>query len=144
MSHQSRSNSHIVVVDSQPQHFRDLQQLAGEQRLHLHFLTSAGAALEFAPRGHPALWMVNTRLPDMSGLELVARLRQHAARGCLCSIADRYRQSEEREACVQGADLYLCKDAASAMECRTLLDSLWHDKNFNVLDGPAEARRASA
>lgn len=124
MSHPLRSQSHIVVADSRPKDYRNLAPLAGEHGWHLHFLTSARAAIQFGRPGYAGLWMVNVRLPDMSGFELLDALRDRIGEKPVFMVADRYDADDERRACLQRAALYVVKDAAGSIDCRPLLEVL--------------------
>ena len=115
------AESHIVVVDSRPRDYRHLTALAEECAWHVHFLTTARAAIMFVRRARANLWLINTRMPEMSGLELYALLREQVPGDTAFLIADQYDVEEERRACQQGATLYLCKDASRALDCRALL-----------------------
>jgi len=124
MSRPLESQSHIVVIDPRPHDYRDMTLLAGGYGWHIHFLTSGAAAIQFAPRGHPAVWMINVRLPDMSGLDLVEMLREQEVAGRIFAVADQYDDAEEVSACCRGADLYVCKDATRSIDCKPILEAL--------------------
>ena len=130
------AEAHIVVVDSRPQDYADLATLAADRRCHLHFLTTGTAAIEFTQRKHPALWMINTRLPDIAGLDLVALLREQSVSGCVCLIGDQYHPREEQIACCRGADLYLSKDATRTIQCRPILESMSRQIQFDMRQKP--------
>jgi DNA-binding response OmpR family regulator len=129
--------SHIVVTDPRPKDYRDLTALAGEQGWHVHFLTSGRAAIQFAPRGHPALWVINVRLPDMLGFDLLEMLRAQAVAARVFVVADHYDAEDERQACRRGADLYLCKDATQSIDCTPILKSLVTENSSDALVNPA-------
>lgn len=116
--------SHVVVADSRPRDYRHLALLAGEFDWHVHLLTSGGATLQFARHSVADLWIVNCRLPDMSGFDLVEMLRDLPVCGVQFLVGNRYDADEERRACACGAGLYLCKDAKHELDCRGVLASL--------------------
>jgi DNA-binding response OmpR family regulator len=124
MSRSLRSQSHIVVADARPKDYRNLALLAGEHGWHLHFLTSARAAIQFGRPSYASLWMVNVSLPDMSGFELLEALRDRVAENPVFVVADRYDADDERRACRNGAALYAVKDAAGSIDCKPLLEVL--------------------
>ncbi|MCC7084804.1 MAG: response regulator [Pirellulales bacterium] len=124
MPHSLPSQSHIVVADSRPKDYRNLTVVAGEHGWHVHFLTSARAAIHFGRPSCTSLWMVNVTLPDMSGFELLDVLRERVAETPVFVVADRYDIDDERRACRNGAALYVVKDAAGAIDCRPLLEVL--------------------
>jgi DNA-binding response OmpR family regulator len=124
MSRSLRSQSHIVVADARPKDYRNLALLAGENGWHLHFLTSARAAIQFGRPSYANLWMINVSLPDMSGFELLEALRDRVAQNPVFVVADRYDAEDERRACRNGAALYVVKDAAGSIDCKPLLEVL--------------------
>jgi hypothetical protein len=68
--------------------------------------------------------MINTRLPDMAGFDLVDMLRDLSVDSPLLLVGNRYDADEERRACIHGAGLYLCKDAEHAIDCQVVLSAL--------------------
>jgi len=84
---------------------------SGLERSHvdLRFFATAGAVLRATLREAPLFYLVNTRLPDMSGFELREMLGEvwRGIPGCL--ISDRYDVEDEVKARCSGSTLYLCK-----------------------------------
>jgi DNA-binding response OmpR family regulator len=124
--------SHIVVVDPRPRDYRGLVTLAGEREWHLHFLTSARAALRFNAGGSVDLWLVNFTLPDLAGIELMRLLRDRANSARVFIVADEYKTSHEKAACQKGADLFVCKDAKGSLDCFAMLDAFCRDPCTSV------------
>jgi DNA-binding response OmpR family regulator len=124
MARALKPESHIVVVDSRPRDYHDLASMAGEWQWHVHFLTTARAAITFLRRARADLWMINTWLPDMSGFTLYETLRDQVAGASAMIVSDRYDPEDERLACRGGAILYVCKGPADSIDCRSLLQSL--------------------
>jgi DNA-binding response OmpR family regulator len=116
--------SHIVVVDSRPADYHNLPRLAGEQGWHIHFLTSARAAIRFAKSAGVDLWMIGVQLADMSGFELFETLRGQLVGKPVFIVSDEYDPEEERRACRCGAALYLCKSASGVVQGDALLGLL--------------------
>ena len=73
------SQSHIVVVDPRPHNYHELAALASHNGWHIHLLTNASATMRLARSTHVALWMINVRLPDMSGFDLLEMIRDQLA-----------------------------------------------------------------
>ena len=119
-----RPQSHVVVADPRPRDYRHLALVAGDCGWHVHLLATAGAALAFARHTVADLWMINTRLPDMAGFDLVEMLRDLSVESPLFLVGNRYDAEEERRACIHGAGLYLCKDADHAIDCQVVLQTL--------------------
>jgi DNA-binding response OmpR family regulator len=121
------SQSQIVVTDPRPNDYRGLTRLAGEHGWHVHFLTCGRAAIPFARPRAADLWMINVRLPEMSGFDLLEIVRGRVPGVPVFLVADRYDSEEERRACGCGAALYLCKDANRSIDCKGLLELLIAD-----------------
>jgi CheY-like chemotaxis protein len=116
--------SHIVVVDSRPNDYRVLPRLAEEHGWHIHFLTSARAAVRFVRSAGVDLWMISVRLPDMSGFELLEALREQLIGTPVFIVTERYDEEEERRACSYGAAMYLSKGDVGADHADALLNVL--------------------
>jgi DNA-binding response OmpR family regulator len=135
-----RSQSHIVVTDARPKDYRDLALLAGENGWHIHFLTDGRAAIQFARPRAADLWMINVRLPEMSGFDLLKIVRDRVPGVPVFLVADRYDSEEERRACGCGAALYLCKDATRSIDCKPLLELLITDNRVDALPDSVVSR----
>jgi DNA-binding response OmpR family regulator len=122
MTQSHRSELHIVVADRRPKSYQNLTHLAGDYGWHVHFLTTGAAAIQFARPRCADLWMINVRLPDMSGFELLEILRERAVGVPVFIIADHPNADDENRACCGGASLYLCKDTAQSIDCKPLLE----------------------
>ena len=131
-----RSQSHIVVTDARPKDYRDLGLLAGEYGWHVHFLTGGRAAIQFARPSSADLWMINVRLPEMSGFDLMEIVRDRVPGVPVFLVADQYDSEEERRACRYGAALYLCKDSTRSIDCKPLLELLITDNRVDQLPNP--------
>jgi DNA-binding response OmpR family regulator len=129
--------SHIVVADSRPADYRNLPRLAGEHGWHVHFLTSATAAIRFVRSTGVDLWMIGVRLHDMSGFELFETLREQLLGTPVFIVAERYDSEEERRACSCGAALYLCKSESGVVHGDALLDFLAGQRQTLAEPGPA-------
>jgi DNA-binding NtrC family response regulator len=119
-----QTQSHVVVVDSRPADYRNLPRLAGEHGWHVHFLTTARAAVRFCKSTGVDLWMIGVRLSDMSGFELFETLREQLLGTPVFIVSEKYDLEEERRACSCGAALYLCKSASGVVHGDALLDLL--------------------
>jgi DNA-binding NarL/FixJ family response regulator len=140
------SQSHIVVADPRPHDYQQLAALAGRYGWHVHLLTNASATLRLARSTPAALWMVNSRLPDMSGFDLLEMLREQLKSARVFIVADRYDPEHESRACRIGAALYVCKAASGSFDCATLLDALADTRAVaaeHLRDPPAPLARYS-
>jgi DNA-binding response OmpR family regulator len=116
-----RSDAHIVVADARPKDYRDLALLAGDNRWHLHFFTTGHAAIRHGRPSSSDLWIVNARLPDMNGFDLLEIISAQVAKSSIFVMSDRYELEDERRACQCGAALYLCKDATHAIDFKEIV-----------------------
>jgi DNA-binding response OmpR family regulator len=141
-----QTQSHVVVVDARPADYRNLPRLAGEHGWHVHFLTSARAAVRFARSGGVDLWIIGIRLPDMSGFELFEMLREHLLGTPVFIVAVQYDPEEERRVCGCGATLYLCKNTTGVIQGDALLELLVGQRQGAAAsaDAAQEARHTSA
>ena len=110
------SELHIVVVDSRPSDYHELSTLASDQKWHLHLLTTVRAAVQLVRRIYADLWVINTRLPDMSGFTLHETLCEQLSAPPAVIISDEYELEDERRACCGGAILYLCKSPSHTVD----------------------------
>ena len=100
--------THVFVVDPSEADYDSLRQ-DDSTGSRVVFFSSATDALQAADRCTPAMWVVNMRLPDMSGADLRTILR---ARGCQSPVAlvgDEYQIDDEIEARTAGAEMYFAK-----------------------------------
>lgn len=75
---------------------------------HRHY-TTGEEALQRVDASLATLWMVNVRLPDMSGVCLLNLLRRRRRRCPVFLIGDVYSAEDELSARAAGASAYLCK-----------------------------------
>jgi DNA-binding response OmpR family regulator len=115
--------SHLAVVDPRPDSYRDLPQLAADGQWHLHFLTTGRGLTTFIRRANPALWIVNTNVPDAGASFLLETVREYFSKSLLFVVSEQYDAQHECMACQWGAALYLCKDDAGELNLRPFLAS---------------------
>ena len=116
--------SHVVVADARPRDYREPNSPDGQWNWRVHFLSGGAAAVQYARRRRADLWLINSRLPDISGFELLSVLRNLPVDAPICMVADQYDSGEEKRACAGGANLYLCKDERRQIDLFPLLDNL--------------------
>lgn len=104
----------LAIVDSAPQDYGHLldaadagHSLAGS--VSLHFLVSGRDALQFARRWRAGLWVVNSKLDDMSGFELAEMLRSTRPSALIFLIGDEYSPADEARTLAMGFAKYLYK-----------------------------------
>ncbi len=109
MNQTERRIDDLVVVDASIDDYAalfsddDLQDLPSR-----HFTTGEEALQRFDP-WLATLWMVNMRLPDMSGIGFLNLVRYRSRRCPVFLIGDDYSPEDEIAARAAGASAYLCK-----------------------------------
>jgi DNA-binding response OmpR family regulator len=71
------------------------------------WIPTGRAALGWTPSIDAKLWLIRTKLPDMSGFELIEMLSDRLRHSVTCLVGDRYRVEEERRARCLGVSLYV-------------------------------------
>ncbi len=99
----------IFVVDPNTSDYGILSQWAAEVGCEVHFLSGGRDALRLGRELAADLWVVNIRLPGISGFDLVEMLRPRFGRAAVFMVADEYRTEDEIRALSLGITRYLCK-----------------------------------
>ena len=99
----------LVVVDPLLDDYRCLVEPARSEQLRLTLTTTGSNALRLAPSFADAVWLVNTRLPDMEGFDLVEMLHSLASQLRVAVIDDSYQPLREKRAIQLRAIQYVCK-----------------------------------
>jgi len=99
----------VAVVDSRPDDYAALPQAVRRRDLTWRFLTTGREALRMARTESADLWVVNTVLSDIPGIDVCNMLRSRSPPPTFCVVTDAYRPEEERAARMCGAALFGCK-----------------------------------
>lgn len=99
----------VFAVDPHPEHYAKLTASMESEGLHLEVFKNGRAALRRTASPAPELWLVNMRLDDISGPDLLAMLRWLNPGVPVYLVSDDYSEQDEVEARCAGAELYLCK-----------------------------------
>lgn len=99
----------VAVADRQPSDYSALLQWALRAEMRLEFVMCGHDALRLARTDGPDFWVINTELPDMSGLDLCTMLRSQLRRPIVYMVTDRYHADDERAARVRGAAFFGAK-----------------------------------
>ena len=99
----------VVVVDPNPLAYMSFAECIVTSKPGARFLTTGRAALRQAVELSVELFVINTRLPDMSGFDLIEMLGQQFHRVPIFVVSDQYREMDERNSLRLGARRYLCK-----------------------------------
>ena len=119
----------ILVVDPRKTDYDWLTRWVVARRGQVGFLATGRAALR---QGHdPAadLYLVNVRLPDFSGCDLVEMLRPFPPGADVFLVADGYAAEDEIQALSLGVSGYLCKPLKPSLlcECRIGKEEIGHE-----------------
>jgi DNA-binding response OmpR family regulator len=107
-SFESRANDVAIIdasIDDYSVFFSD-EQL---QKLPCRQFSTGEEALQQLDPLLATLWLVNMRLPDMSGIGFLHLVRCRSRRCPVFLVGDEYRPEEELAARAAGASAYLCK-----------------------------------
>jgi putative two-component system response regulator len=99
----------VAVVDRRPDDYSDLRHATRGADIRWEFASNGQEALRLARTQPVDVWMVNDILPDMSGLEVCALLKNYLVQAVIYVVTDNYDQAIEREARICGAALFGCK-----------------------------------
>ena len=99
----------MVVVDRDPTGFQPLFDALPSPKPDTCLLPNGRSALRMPSEAHDLVWIINSRLPDMCGCELLEMLRDRLGRVPVIICSDSYSMEDEVKACRAGAALFLCK-----------------------------------
>jgi CheY-like chemotaxis protein len=121
----------VLLVDDDPIQCESLKDVLESYSCDVTPCTDPRQALRLASRRHYDLVLIDLKLPGMSGLELVRRIKPHG-HGCLVLMTGMSAADVAETAILAGADGVLEKPIA--------LDSLliWRDESLRVRDGGPE------
>ena len=114
MSSLVRRVDDLVIIDASIEDYAPLfsDDLIAELSCR-HFSTGEEALQRFVP-SDATLWIVNVRLPDMSGIGFLHLARCRSRRCTVFLVGDDYRSEDELAARAAGASAYLCKPVNAA------------------------------
>jgi DNA-binding response OmpR family regulator len=85
------------------------------RQLDIRFLASGRELLRYWQDRTPDVCLVNLRMPDFNGFDLVEMMQPFHAGATVCLVADRYMLEDEIRALILGVHSYLCKPLEAAM-----------------------------
>lgn len=133
---QSTTQQHIdlVIVDAHPEHYDSFLRALGCATEH-HSFADGHSALASLPRFLSADWLINMRLPDSSGAELLRLIRDRRPGTRVALVADVYSTTDELAARAAGATAFLCKPA----NVRWIQECRWQTSPCSIHAGPMRA-----
>ena len=99
----------ICVVDPKRDDYQGWEAQVQATGGRLQFFTSAAGALKFSRTNAVDLWVVNTKLPGLTGAELCSMLKSQSVQTSVYLVADEYSPEVERAAWRARATLFGCK-----------------------------------
>ncbi|NIL97658.1 MAG: response regulator [Planctomycetales bacterium] len=103
------ANRTVYVVDPEPEGYQTLMQGVKGQQTRFEFVSSGRDALRRNAKARPDLWIINVRLPDMSGMDLQQMLHARNPDVPCYLVGDQYQPEDEVKARQCGATMYFCK-----------------------------------
>jgi len=104
----------LIVVDARVADYDVLLADPALADVRVRRYGTGEAALRSPTASAAALWMINTRLPDISGVALLRVIARRSKRASIFLVGDAYSSEEELAARTAGATSYFCKPASSA------------------------------
>jgi CheY-like chemotaxis protein len=101
----------VCVVDPQAGDYQDWHHCVDAHGVRLRFVASALDALRLARTHAVDLWVINTKLPGLSGCELCSMIQSRSGHAPVYLVADEYSPEEELSALSAHATMFCCKAA---------------------------------
>jgi DNA-binding response OmpR family regulator len=114
MNATERRADDLIVVDENLDDYGVLIAEQHAQDLRIKLFATGESALHAARPTSGALWLINVRLPDMTGIHLLGLVRRGLRRCSVFLVGDRYSPEDELAARLAGATAYVCKPASAA------------------------------
>jgi DNA-binding response OmpR family regulator len=99
----------VIVVDAISEDYDQLICELGGDAVRSTVYATGEDALRSGTASASTVWIVNIRLPDMSGISFLRHLRRRAMHGHVFLVSDAYSAEDECVARSAGATAYLCK-----------------------------------
>jgi DNA-binding response OmpR family regulator len=104
---------YVVIADKKLDDYGALVVELSERGVRVGLFSTGEEALR-AANGNPAtLWVVNVKLPDMTGVALLKLVRR-LPRSTVFLVGDEYSAGDELAARAAGATAYVCKPPSAA------------------------------
>ncbi|QDS98073.1 response regulator [Adhaeretor mobilis] len=133
----------IRVVDPRPDDYSQLAAELAASEVRIHIATSGEEALRLPAMTGVGLWLINFKLPDMTGVELLSQICERDRNSACVLISDIYSAADEIQARHAGATLYGCKPPQAAwFSAMPALQRL--DQRDHLAHGPPRPRASSA
>jgi DNA-binding response OmpR family regulator len=101
--------SDVIIVDPKLQDYEQLIVVAAEWNIRTCLLRCGEEALRVYTALFDGLWLINTRIPDMSGVDLLQSIRERDPYASVFLVDDDYEEEGEITSRDAGATAYVCK-----------------------------------
>jgi two-component system response regulator HydG len=116
----------IALIDDNRAWLDTLAEYLGERGYHVHTADRSRTGLDLIDRHEVVAVVVDFRMPEMDGLQLLHRLRHLGRRVEVLMLSGEEDKRLESRALAEGAAAFLSKATAPAQLLRTLLHALAH------------------
>lgn len=154
MSTVTQNHPTILLVDDDEQHLSFVKEVLSALPLRICIATSPRAALEVLEECSPSIALLDLKLPEMSGIELLQRILALSPSTEVILMTGHYTPESAVEAIQKGASDYLAKplkidalrdkitsiieDQANRQRLRALSDEIVHSLHFDKMIGHTE------
>jgi DNA-binding response OmpR family regulator len=105
---------YVVVADKTLDDYGPLVVELSERGMRVGLFSTGEEALRAASGNAATLWVVNVKLPDMTGVALLKLVRRRLPRSTVFLVGDAYAADDELAARAAGATAYVCKPPSAA------------------------------
>jgi DNA-binding response OmpR family regulator len=105
---------YVVVADKKLDDYGPLVVELSERGVRVGLFSTGEDALRAAGGNAATLWVVNVKLPDMTGVALLKLVRRRLSRSTVFLVGDEYSAADELAARAAGASAYVCKPPSAA------------------------------
>ena len=105
---------YVIVADKKLDDYGPLVVELSERDVRVGLFSTGEDALRAASGNAATLWVVNVKLPDMTGVALLKLVRRRLSRSTVFLVGDEYSAEDELAARAAGASAYVCKPPSAA------------------------------
>jgi DNA-binding response OmpR family regulator len=105
---------YVVIADKKLDDYGPLVVELSERGVRVGLFSTGEDALRAAGGNAATLWVVNVKLPDMTGVALLKLVRRRLPRSTVFLVGDEYLADDELAARAAGATAYVCKPPSAA------------------------------
>ena len=105
---------YVVVADKKLDDYGRLVVELSERGVRVGLFSTGEEALRAAKGNAATRWVVNMKLPDMTGVALLKLVRRRLPRSTVFLVGDEYLADDELAARAAGATAYVCKPPSAA------------------------------